>query len=157
MKEIIEVVMKEIIEKIARSIEANKREIQPANVALIAGLECAKYMKHEIKEQGKNLKDQIDVQVKTLLQEVDKHEHILHAMKEQVESEDHLATLCKLKEAAEGVRNGDIEQTLLTLPTIQAALPLNPNPVSQQTFNKLMFTPQDSINVGILLHTTEST
>ncbi len=148
--------MKEIIQKIVGNIEGSKREIQPAKVALIAELECVKHMKQKIKEQGKKLKDQIDVQVKRLLQEVDKHEHHLHAIKEQAESADQLVTLYKLKQAAEAACNGGIEQTLLTLPTIQAALPPNPKPVNQQAFTKLLFTPQDSINVGAL-HVTGST
>ncbi len=36
------------------------------------------------------------------------------------------------------------------MPTIQAALPPNPKPVSQQAFNKLVFSPQDSFNVGVI-------
>ncbi len=157
-----EATMKEIIQKIARNIEANKREIQPAKLTLMAELECVIHMKQEIKKQGKKLKDHIDVQVKTLLQEVDKHEHCLHAIKEQVESADQLVTLCKLKQTAEAACNGSIEHTLLTLPTIQAALPPNPKPVNQKIFNQLVFSPQNSINVGGLhkivstdtLHTT---
>ncbi len=151
-----EAAMKALIKEINRNIEANKREIQPAKMALIAGLESANHIKQEIKEQGKKLKDQIDVQVKTLLHEVDKHEHSLNDIQEQVESDDHLVTLCKLKQTAEAACNGGIEQTLLTLPKIQAALPPNPKHISPDTFNKLVFTPQDSINVGVL-HLTGST
>ncbi len=155
-----EAAMKEIIKKIVGNIEANRSKIQEAKVAVTEGLECVKHIKQEIEEQGKKLKDQIDVQVKILFKEVDTYEHSLHAIKEQVESDNQLVTLSKLKETAEAACNGGIEQTLLTLPTIQAALPPNPKPVSQQAFTKLMFTPQDSINVGVLnkteitLHTT---
>ncbi len=150
IKEEKEAAMKEVTKKIAENIEENKREIQPEKVALIAELEWVKHIKQEIKEHGKTLKDQIDVQVNTLLQEVDTHEHSVHAIKEEVESDDHLATLCKLKETAEAACKGCVEQTLLTLPTIQAALPPDPEPVSQQAFKTLMFTPQDSFNVGVL-------
>ncbi len=142
--------MKEIIKKIAGNIEANKRDIQPAKTALIAGLESVEPIKRKIKEQGNKLKDQIKVQVKKLLKEVDIYENSLHAIKEQVESDNQLVTLCKLKETAEAACNGCVEQTLLTLPIIQAALPPNPKPVSQQAFNKLVFMPHNSIDVGVL-------
>ncbi len=145
-----EAAMKEIIQKIAGNIEANKREIQPAKMALKAELECAKHMKQKIKEQGNKLKDNIDVQVKRLLQEVHTYENSLHAIQEQVESNDHLVMLCKLKNTAEAACNGGIEPTLLTLPIIQAALPPNPKPDSQQAVNKLVFSPQDSFNVGVI-------
>ncbi len=142
--------MKEIIKQICENIEANKREMQPAKMALTKELGCVKHVKQEIKQQGKKLKDQIDVQVQTLLKDVDTHEYSLHAIKQQVESDDQLVTLCKLKETAQAACNGGIEQTLLTLPTIQAALPPNPKPVNQQAFTKLLFTPQVAINVGAL-------
>ncbi len=145
-----EAAMKKLIKDISHNIEINKKYIQPARVALMEGLTSVQQQKNTIKEHCKILKDDIDCKVKYLLAQADEHENSLYKLKKQVEEDDHLVALYKLKETVEAAWDRGIEQALISLPSIQATLPPDSKPPSQQAFNKLIFAPQHSVDVGTL-------
>ncbi len=142
--------LKEIIQKISGNVEANKREIQPAKEAAIHGLESVQQVKVDIQEYGTKLKRQIDMDVKALVEEADQYENRLQTIKEQLEADDQLDSLCKLKTTADDAYSKGIEHILLTLPTLQMALIPELTPVSHKAFKTLVFTPHDIVSVGKL-------
>ncbi len=154
--------LEEVHIAISENIEINKTETQAAKMELIKGLKSIKQEKDKIHEHSEKLKEQIDRNVKMILDEANKHENTLTKLKEQVECGDQLCTLYKLKEITEAAGDGGIEKTLLVIPTIRAAIPPYPTPVNPQAFARMIFTPQNRINVGtlqeqVVFHSTQIT
>ncbi len=140
--------MRNLIEKMSENINVYKESFQPAKLTLTHLITSIQNEEVKIKQHADILKAKIESKAKDLLAETQKSLKTLQQLQRQIEADDHLAALCNLKKTAEGACDGGIEQTLLALPTILAALPPDPKPVTQHSYTKLIFTPDDSINVG---------
>ncbi len=146
-------VMKTLTDKISTNIQIYKEQSIPAVETLDDLLISIKDEIDKIKQHGTNLKGFIDTKVKRLVEEAEAREKMLQHLKYQSGSYE---LLCMLKETAEAACDRGIEQVLLTLPTIQATLPLDPMPITgPHAHHKLLFIAEHSLNIGAF-HSAEN-
>ncbi len=139
--------MQRIIDIISANIQMFVDKVEPAKLELENCLTLSTQERANIKQQTNRMKDMLDDRERHLLDEVDKYQQDIMMKQSKIEDNEHLNSLCNLKEMAETAVAGGIEQTLLILPVIQVAC-MESEKVMDIDTCRLIFKMEDSMRLG---------
>ncbi len=143
--------LKKLTKQISAEIQYNKEYVIPRKTVLKCTLENIKEMKLNVRTHTQKLQDRLKQREYKLLDEINKYESKILQMQNSLDLGIDSETLSQLKETADAALAGDIEQILLTLPSIQSCLTQTaPQKYSQAIPENITFKPEDSLQVGNL-------
>ncbi len=141
----------QLIMRISSEIEFNEASIKSSKTALNYRLEYIEEIRLNVRTHMQSLQGKLKQRENKLMNEINKYENEILQMHSSIDLGIENDRLDQLTETAETALVGDIEQILLTLPSIQTALTeIASKRLKKVIPGKIRFTPEDSLQVGNL-------
>ncbi len=146
--------MQNLIGELYQNIQKNVETIQTANITLTSNLNAVRNIQIQIKEHTQTLMTNLKQRERELLSETEKYKKEMLALKSEVNRNDNLDKLYHLKETAEASLAAGIQQILLTLPSLTAALQSYSivKSVNKKINKTIQFDKQETLTLGSIQH-----
>ncbi len=143
-----------LTERISSEIQYNNENVMysKANTTLNDRLDIIEEIRQNVRTHMQNLQARLKERENELMEEINKYESEVLEIQSSIDLGTDIDRLSQLKETAKAALAGGIEQILLTLPTIHAALTQTASKRDKAVIipRKLTFNPEESLQVGNL-------